>query len=667
MRSSTFVALLIALFTLAIYSYTLAPTVTFVDSGELIVAAKALGVAHPPGFPLYVLLAHVATLVPIANVAARVNFASALFAAVAVAFVFLFACEITRNLKLRDAEPRSIKKKSRRQDTKYKQEVTRPISGLAMIPAIVAALAFAFSRTLWSFATVAEVYTLNTLIIATICFLMYRWRATEDARFIYLAALLFGLGLGVHHVTIGVMLPALAVLVYRCAGWSFFKSKRLLFAALISIFGLLIVYSYLPLAARRSPLMNWGDPQTAQRLWWHVTGHQYQVFFSFSLEQIVNQSAQFASLAAREFNPVWLPLVLLLALFGFIELYQFERTTFWYLVLIVITDLAYSLNYEIAEDKGAYYLPTFLCLAVATGFGTQVLFRFILAGAKTENLRTAAAIVMTILVPATTFAGNFAYTNRHNFYLASDYIENIERPLPANSLLLTSDWQVYSPLFYLREVENRRRDVTAIDINLLRRSWYFEYLQNQYPELMRKTNDTVQPFLDDLRRWEQDPELFARSPNLTRQINDHFHQMIMAFVESQQQRAPVFVTSEIGTGATDQELTQLVTKANRLVPEGLVFRLSSPEDFANAADPELVIRRLNDGSFTFTEDDVITVKVISTYTSMLINRGRYCESLGRIPEAIASYRKALEIDPSSRVARESLTRLSTANTNPFSP
>src|SRR5712692_5416630 len=70
---------------LGLYTWTLAPTVTLVDSGELIVAARSLGIAHPPGFPLYVLLAHAATLLPFGNVARRVNFASALFAALAAA------------------------------------------------------------------------------------------------------------------------------------------------------------------------------------------------------------------------------------------------------------------------------------------------------------------------------------------------------------------------------------------------------------------------------------------------------------------------------------------------------------------------------------------------------------------------------------------------------
>src|SRR6266568_3353617 len=80
--------------TLLLYSWTLAPTVTLTDSGELIVVAHGLGVAHPPGFPLWVILAHLASLVPLGNVAVRINFASAVFAALASATLTLVMAEL---------------------------------------------------------------------------------------------------------------------------------------------------------------------------------------------------------------------------------------------------------------------------------------------------------------------------------------------------------------------------------------------------------------------------------------------------------------------------------------------------------------------------------------------------------------------------------------------
>src|SRR5438477_6791089 len=77
-----------------LYTLTLAPTVTLVDSGELILAAWGTGVAHPPGFPLWVVLAHLASLLPFGNVAVRINFSSAVFAALACAMLTLVVAEL---------------------------------------------------------------------------------------------------------------------------------------------------------------------------------------------------------------------------------------------------------------------------------------------------------------------------------------------------------------------------------------------------------------------------------------------------------------------------------------------------------------------------------------------------------------------------------------------
>src|SRR6266540_5116712 len=94
---------------LVVYSWTLAPAVTLTDSGELIVAAYGLGVAHPPGFPLWIILAHLASLVPIGNVAVRINFASAIFAALASAMLTLVVAELMITASYLTAPKRSGK------------------------------------------------------------------------------------------------------------------------------------------------------------------------------------------------------------------------------------------------------------------------------------------------------------------------------------------------------------------------------------------------------------------------------------------------------------------------------------------------------------------------------------------------------------------------------
>ncbi len=80
---------LVALVAFAVYAVTVEPSVPTGDSGELIAAATVLGVAHPPGYPLYMLLGHLATLLPGGSPALRMNLLSALLDAVAVGVVFL--------------------------------------------------------------------------------------------------------------------------------------------------------------------------------------------------------------------------------------------------------------------------------------------------------------------------------------------------------------------------------------------------------------------------------------------------------------------------------------------------------------------------------------------------------------------------------------------------
>src|SRR5881398_720920 len=201
---------------LLLYSWTLAPTVTLTDSGELIVVAQGLGVAHPPGFPLWVILAHLASLVPLGNVAVRINFSSALFAALASAILTLVVAELMITATYLPARKGGAQQRKRAVDSGIDRL-------LVFAPALGAGLLMAFSRTLWSYATIAEVYTLNTLLILVIFFLMLRWRrcimadrrrigtaveagkntlaVTVHDNFLYAAALVFGLALGVHHVT----------------------------------------------------------------------------------------------------------------------------------------------------------------------------------------------------------------------------------------------------------------------------------------------------------------------------------------------------------------------------------------------------------------------------------------------------------------------------------
>ncbi|RIK29452.1 MAG: hypothetical protein DCC52_07290, partial [Chloroflexi bacterium] len=131
-RFDFYIGLALALAAFVVYLRTLTPGVLDGDSGEWQYMANILGVPHSTGYPSYVLLAKLLTLFPIGNAAWRVNLFSALCAALTVPIVYFLAKRLARS----------------------------------RVAAILAASFFALMPTLWASATIAEVYALNTLLIA---------------------------------------------------------------------------------------------------------------------------------------------------------------------------------------------------------------------------------------------------------------------------------------------------------------------------------------------------------------------------------------------------------------------------------------------------------------------------------------------------------------------
>lgn len=659
---------------LLLYSWTLAPTVTTTDSGELILAAYGLGVAHPPGVPLWIMLAHLASLVPVGNVAVRINFSSAVFAALGCAMLTLVVAELAVTASC-FAAPRRRNKAARQSSN---TERSKAGGLLVFAPAVGAGLLMAFSRTLWAYATITEVYALNALLILLVFFLVVRWRrriietrpdstaavATHDI-WIYAAAFVFGLAMGVHHVTVALTLPAIAVVVYRTEGLKFFASRRFLYAALVSIGALILVYSYLPWAASRSPAMNWGNPRSLQEIWWHITGRQYRVFFSFSPATMGAQFVEFCRMALREFGFAWLPLALFLAGVGLASAYKRDRTAFWFLLLILLADLAYALSYEIAEDKDAYYLPAFMSIAIAAGLGIHWLIQ--LAASKRSPVWTPSVAVATliILTSATAFAANWPFNNRRHYFIADDYVENLFSTIAPNGLLLTEDWQVASPVLYVQEVERRRPDVKVIDINLLRRSWYFDYLNHAHLGLMERSREKIDPYVEILKQWEHDPAAFTRNQELTQRISMAFLDMIQAMVRNETKVAPVYITNEVLIpNQLNGYLTQWIPQTYQLVPQGLVFNLSTDQSLHESPESHLQMRGLADGTVRFEKDDVINSKILPAYTRMLTNRGKYLALYNQHERASLAFKEALALDPNLAEAWKGLAESEAKLRNP---
>jgi hypothetical protein len=411
--------------------------------------------------------------------------------------------------------------------------------------------------------------------------------------------------------------------------------------------------------------MNWGNTRSLQEIWWHITGRQYRVFFSFSSSTIGPQFIEFCRMALREFGFPWLPLALFFSMAGLASAYKRDRTTFWFLLLVVLADLAYSLSYEIAEDKGAYYLPAFISLAISAGLGV----RWLIQQAASSRLPIwkpyVAAATAIVLTSATAFAANWPFNNRRHDFIAEDYVENLFSTVAVGGLLLTQDWQVASPMLYAQEVEQRRRDVKVVDINLLRRSWYFDYLNQAHPSLMERSRDKINVYLALLKQWEQDPGSFTRNQDLTRRISMAFLDLIQSMVRNEIKVAPVYIANDLLVpNQTNGYLTQWIPQTYQLVPQGLIFNLATDQIFHELPDSHLQMRGLADGTVRFEKDDVINGKILPTYSRMLTNRGRYLALFNQNERAIVAFKEALALDPSLAEARKGLAESEAKLRNP---
>jgi hypothetical protein len=612
------VAAAVFIFAFSLYLATLAPSVAFIDSGLLTVAAWSAGNAHPPGFPLYLIVTKLATLlVPVGSVAWRVNVASAFFAAAACGMAALAAGEA---LLYRPAGHRR-----------------KPVESRAVFVLLSMGLAGTLllsGRTLWGYATIAEVYALNTFLIVTIFWLLLRWRRTARDRELHIAALLFGLALGVHHVTVGLMLPAIAVFVLRTRGLALLRTRTFATAAAVAVAGLISVYAYLPLAAMRNPVLNWGDPSNVSRFVQHVTAAQFRSFVSTTAGG--SQLQVVASLMGREFGPFHL--VLLLAALGLMATARADRSLFWMLALAVAGACSWLFIYPIHNDRDAYLLPAFLAVAIAAAVGAATLSR-----------SRPALLALFFALPLFATTTHWPYRDRSDWHAPERYVENALRGIEQNALLITADEQLYGPVFYYQEVEGRRKDVRSLHWHLLMRPWYVEQVERRYPELfihVQEELSLLRPYLAMLR---DDPSSYGDA-SIRAALDSSFDALLLAMIRAQVERGvAVHLTHDIAysRNPVDQKFVQSLAGDYELLPRGIAIAVVPRGRPREVVLTEIDPAGLADGTIRYEADDVVLTQVIPAYRAVLLLRARHLRRTGDLSGAAREYRAALRLDPGS--------------------
>ena len=487
------VAALVALGVLVLYLLTLAPSTAMWDTSEYMTAAYTLGLPHPPGNPLFVILGRFFSLLPIASsVAARINILAALCSAIAAGMWFL----VTERLLggwLADRWQR--------------------LTG-ATLASIIGATAF----TVWNQSVVNEkVYTVSLLGIAIICWLMIRWIDDPDGpkadRLLVIVAYLSALGYA-NHMAGMLAAPAAIVAVLMRRPRTFLRWRLVLGCVGALILGL-TPFATQPIRSAYFPPINEGEPtgcRTQIALSCTLSRDTYRAFMDnfnrvqYGKPDVSVRQAPFTAQVGMwwlYFKWQWLrdahgeypatqaalaAFFLVLGLFGAWAHWRWERRSFWFFATYLFTVtlvLIYYLNFkygasqapELADaverevrDRDYFFIWSFSPWGVWAALGLVLLWESLARLTKQRRgLVLASPLLLVAFVP---LIANWHAASRRGDYstlaFARDLLDSVE---PYGVLVTYGDNDTF-PLWYAQEVEGIRRDVTVAVLSLLNTDWY---------------------------------------------------------------------------------------------------------------------------------------------------------------------------------------------------
>lgn len=609
------------LFVLFIYILTMAPGVIHIDSGELSAVASTLGIAHPTGYPLFTLIGFFFTkLFFFTSKIHSLNILSALYTVGGFIFLVKINQLILKNLQY---QPKIEKKQKKKIVTENVLSETK-----TTILSIIGGLTVAFSKTFWTQSTSVEVYSLHILLISgAIYFFLKAYFINQthgsilsEKISIYWLVFAFILGLSfTNHLTSILLIPGLAYLFFTRFGFNK-TSLTKIFIMLIPFVVALSLYIYLPLSASNNPAINWGNPVTWENFKRHIMGWQYQSWIFSSTESASKQFKYFIDIFPAEFAYIGLLLIIL----GIFELYKSNRKILVFYIILFVTCILYSINYDI-NDIDAYFLLAFISAGLISTAGYLFLLkRFFKTDEKNYYLM--------LLIPLFILILNFEKVNQSNNTQYQEYTEAVLQSADKNSIIISYLWDfLISPSYYLQFVEGKREDVAIIDKELVRRSWYFNQIKKNYPIIHQRTKDLVEEFLPELARFE-------RNENYNAQILEkYYREIIKSYIIRNINDHSIYLTPEM----VSNELKNgwlILPDSLRVIPDLFMFKVIKDTLYKPLNLKDYSINFRNDNSY-YTE----TLKnlIITTH----INRALYELQYGYKENAKILVDKVRKINP----------------------
>ena len=508
-----------------LYVLTLGPTTAWWDTSEYITTAQIVGLPHPPGNPLFVMIGRgwlVLTAWTGIEVAARINLLAATASAAAASFWFLAVMRIWAHFT--------------------ESRVVMLVAGFAAV--VVGGTAY----TVWTQSNVNEkVYTVSLMFVAIITYLAMVWEDHSETwrgdRIFLLVCFLLGLGATNHQMSV-LPVVALGVFLVLHSARTLLRWRLLSAAAVVAILGYSVQVLFVPIRSGQNPVIDEADPQCEtlvsavtpdipSLLKLKFTPQCPALAASLARDQyqkppLNERQAPFGAQAANYFqyfdwqwartlNPGGRAFVTLFFLaLGFVGLWRHwkgDPDSFWYFATLLVTVTAvliyylnfkygYSMNPEIpiaqheVRERDYFFIVSFNLWGLYVGMGIVTLWesvgrRICEKGSLPlmSGLRSSSPLLGIALLPLIL---NYPLADRRGDYAARDWAYNMLQSVEPYGLLFTNGDNDTFPLWYLQEVEGIRRDVTVIVHSYLGTKWYPKQLR----ELTRPCLEGEDPLAD---------------------------------------------------------------------------------------------------------------------------------------------------------------------------
>ena len=453
-RLAPLIAILVMLAAALVYVRTAARDLVVGDSVEFATIALNGGVAHPPGYPLLMMLGRLFSYLPFGTPVFRVNLVSVVAGVATAGLIVLIARRL----------------------------------GASRFGAAIAGLLVAFHPIVWEWSLAIEAFALNAALASAIIYFLVRWhQQPERTHFLILAALFGGLASSNHH-TVVFLIPSILLLLWWHRDQLVKKPLVVVWCAGAIVVGLL-PYFYILSEAAKDPALNWGNVRTFGQLVNHFLRAEYGTGRLAAGGVAPGEPLERLTLFASSF----LVLQAVLLLIGAVAAYQKARWFLWFTLLAFALAgpglIAYA-NMDVA-DEGRWVLEHFFVLPhvivaplAALGF-TLIAERLGRLVAKPSLMEPPLAVAAVALI-ALSVSQNYERMDQHDNHLVRTYAEDVLASLPRQSVLMATEDQIVIPLTYLQAVENQRPDVTVIMLGLFKggKGAYIRELKRRKPDLV---------------------------------------------------------------------------------------------------------------------------------------------------------------------------------------